>query len=114
MGDIVEVSVNYTKGDYRTKRGIYVHVTPKTLEQRDGYVAETCLIYGGYQKSGFKIFAGDLKRFVPSKVLEVADHIDNVAIQITEQALAGNSSAAASLVWEAIDDLLPKDQSAAA
>lgn len=81
-GDVVEVMVAYAKGGvsmftYKQEaRGIYVHVTPKNIEKRDGVTIASQTLLGNMKQSGAKLFFLALNRRSDKKMEAVAEMLD--------------------------------------
>ena len=96
-GPIIEVQVRYSLGGQSflsggtNPRGIYIHVTPVTLERHNGYVSRCYSLFGNLIRSGTKILAMELKRKSDKHLLAVAEIVDSMApaiasLWITDQA----------------------------
>jgi hypothetical protein len=85
-GDIVEISLGYNKGGVNhwngknEARGIYLFVTPRTLEKREnGITVESFTISGDKSISGAKMFVLALGRASKTRMQSVAETLDNYA-----------------------------------
>jgi len=61
--DYLSISVTYTKGDFRSRRGIYLHLTPVNIEDRgNGCQVRSFKLYGDLQMSGGKQLLKEMAR----------------------------------------------------
>lgn len=85
-GDIVEISLGYNKGGSNSwsgkneARGIYLYVTPRTLEKREnGITIESFMVTADRNLSGAKIFVLALGRASKTRMQSVAETFDAFA-----------------------------------
>jgi hypothetical protein len=94
IGPIMEVEVRYEIGGSNflsgtvSARGIYLSVTPVTIEEReyDGRTSKSRIISIGGSNSGLKALLSAEKRLNYKRVVEIARHLDKIAPEIARLA----------------------------
>lgn len=80
--DAVEVTVDYDIGGtsmfggQQTKRGLYIHITPKGIEKTEYGESWKLSLLGDMRRSGRKVFAMPLARKNDKKLMALAEKMD--------------------------------------
>jgi hypothetical protein len=92
LGELIEVAVRYDLGGpsmfsgREQKRGVYVHITPKNVEETEvpGLRYEKIKLFGSLQSSGAKLLVKPLARRNDRAVLLVVEILDPIVANICE------------------------------
>ena len=108
-GPVVEISVSYTLGGTNWfhgenySRGIYVHISPVTLEKRDGYTCKTVTL-----GSGKKMLLLGLNRKSDKKIRSVALAVDQIVRELAERYQAGDEAGNYARLTKLREEFAPK------
>ena len=78
--DTLKIAVEYTKGGYNTKRGVYAWITP--VQRGDTF--ERCILLGNRRESGFKVFLKEMGRKTPKLEQAICDKVAPLCDKIAE------------------------------
>jgi hypothetical protein len=97
INDIVTAAKIYIyESGQGSQKGIYVYVNTVDLEKRDGYVAESFLLFAD---NAIRVKVLALNRFNAKKLEQVANAVLAIKEEIFEQYKAGNKEIVASLLF---------------
>ncbi len=105
-GDIVEVSLSYSKGGPNyfsgttNRRGVYVHVTPKTINE-DGTMSFMMF-------HGFKVLVKEFgKKPTAKRMAEIAEKLDVIVFDVAKLYDDKDHTLASNVLLEAIRQAYP-------
>lgn len=97
--DIIRFEVSYLKS-FSGRKGIVVHLTPKTVEQHEGYTMETLLLYNSANVSAWVKM---LARKNDKAVVEMAEKLDAAVPSIIDTYQASGPDAAKAAILAAAE-----------
>ena len=97
----LKIRVDYTKGGYNYKRGIYAYITPVHREQVSGCNIDSCSLLGDVRESGFKVCLREMARKSQKVEDQITAAVESHADEIVEHWNNGDYPAISRLLLSA-------------
>lgn len=100
--DELKIVVQYTKGGYNSKRGVYAYITPVHRANRDGFCIESCTLLGNSLECGFKVCLREMARKSQKVEDEIANKVEQLADEIVSRWDKGERQTLALFIMNAV------------
>lgn len=97
----LKIKVDYTKGGYNSKRGIYAYIIPVHRQQVSGCSIESCSLLGEVRECGFKVCLREMARKSQKVEDQITAAVEPQADKIVEHWNNGDYHAISQLLLSA-------------